>query len=101
MGRRKQQPPEPLELEIMPAHEVVKRQYIVTAYSNLPADHLKDEPDIRVEIESASACSASVAMMRQYPRKSYYYVKIVDVTPAKTRTRHTVDEIAEEGEIEE
>ena len=93
MGRKKKvEEKAPIELEVMPVHEVVKRQFIVTAFSALPADYLKDEPDIRVEVEAASACAASVAMMRQFRRPSYFYVKVVDVTPPKARRRHSVED---------
>ena len=89
---------EPLELEVMPVHEIELRKFIVTAYSVLPADHLKDEPDIRVETEAPSGSAATLIMMRQYRRPSYFYVKIQDITPAKKRSRHSDNAIEEEIE---
>jgi hypothetical protein len=93
---------EPLELEVMPVHEIELRKFIVTAYSVLPADHLKDEPDIRVEIEAASGCAAGVQVMRLHRRNCYYYMKIRDISPPKKRRSHVESvECTEEPILEE
>jgi hypothetical protein len=89
---------EPLELEVMPVHEIELRKFIVTAYSVLPADHLKDEPQIREEIEACSGSAAGLQMMRMHRHPSYFYVKVVDITPAKKRHRHSDNAIEEEIE---
>ena len=103
MSRRKQQPPEPLELEIMPVHEVVLKKFIVTAFTTLPADHLKDEPQIREEIEACSGSAAGLQVMRMHRHPSYFYMKIQDISPPKKRRRHSVEDVAgcEEDQLSE
>lgn len=96
MGKKRKQPTPPIELEVRPLQDVTLRRFLVTAYSNLPADHRTEEPDIRVEVEACSGSAASVEMMRQFRRPSYYYMTITDITPAKKRRSHI--EEAEECE---
>lgn len=93
---RKKQAPEPLELEIMPAHEIVMRKFIVTAFTIMPVDHLKDEPQIREEIEADSASAASVVMLRMHRHPRYYYMTVRDITPPKKRRSHVESFIGDE-----
>ena len=92
MGKKKQVESAPVELEMMEVHETDLKKFIVTAFTALPADHLKDEPDIREEIEACSGAAATTQMMRMHRHSSYFYIKVQDISPPKKRQRHLAEE---------
>ena len=100
MDRKKKQPLAPVELEVMPVHDTLMKRFIVTAYSSRPEDPSKEEPDIRLETDACNGSAASMEMMRQFRRPSYFYMTITDITPARKRKSHHVEE-AEDSTAED
>lgn len=95
MARKKKVATAPIELEVVEVRSTPLKKFLVTAYSALPANRESEAPDISVEIEACSASMASVLMMRQYGRPSYYYMNVADITPATKKRRRGAVEDAE------
>lgn len=91
----------PVELEVMEVHAVPARKFVVTAFTTLPADHLKDEPQIREEIEACSGSAAGLQMMRMHRHPSYFYMKIQDISPPKKRRSHVESIECDEEQLSE
>lgn len=78
----------PIELEVLEVRRTPLRRFLVTAYSSLPADRLKEEPDMRVEADACSGSVVSMQLMQQFRKSCYYYLTVKDITPARKRGNH-------------